>query len=423
MSSEGVFACPTCGASLTTEGDKTYVKCGFCGNTVIVPEELRSGRVVPPQMSAPVVMVQLGDQQSYPARRSCSLITILLGVFVLVAVGVAASILAFQAGPQVSIPSAPIRLSTSVRVAGPESTRTATLLPDGSTAVAGAVSATPSPTALVTGFAQVLLSFGDEGTGPGFFQDPRGIAVDNNGSIYVVEYSTGRIQKFDENGKFLKSWVVDGSKGMPTLDLAADRSGNVYAIRGGQIMRYSGADGKLLGKVGNSANFYQDITVLADGGFLVMAVTLDDDLIRLDAQGREISRIRKLVSSQTEEPESSGLDVAVDGLGNLFVLSEHSAAVFKFTAAGKFVNRFGKTGDQPGQFRAPGSIAVDGQGRVYIGDFKGIQVFDSDGTYLDLIDFAPGTGAVRSMVFTDKNVMFVTMGSNKVFKLALPSLQ
>jgi sugar lactone lactonase YvrE len=87
------------------------------------------------------------------------------------------------------------------------------------------------------------------------------------------------------------------------------------------------------------------------------------------------------------------------------------------------VNRFGKTGDQPGQFRAPGSIAVDGQGRVYIGDFKGIQVFDSDGTYLDLIDFAPGTGAVRSMVFTDKNVLFVTMGSNKVFKLALPSPQ
>jgi predicted RNA-binding Zn-ribbon protein involved in translation (DUF1610 family) len=37
-----VFACPSCGASLSVdEGTAATTKCQFCGNTVIVPEEIR----------------------------------------------------------------------------------------------------------------------------------------------------------------------------------------------------------------------------------------------------------------------------------------------------------------------------------------------------------------------------------------------
>src|SRR4051812_16411047 len=37
-----VFACPSCGASLGVEEGAASTQCQFCGNTVIVPEELRA---------------------------------------------------------------------------------------------------------------------------------------------------------------------------------------------------------------------------------------------------------------------------------------------------------------------------------------------------------------------------------------------
>src|SRR3712207_3481678 len=35
------FKCPSCGAPLSFENPGASVRCHFCGNTVIVPEELR----------------------------------------------------------------------------------------------------------------------------------------------------------------------------------------------------------------------------------------------------------------------------------------------------------------------------------------------------------------------------------------------
>jgi ribosomal protein L7/L12 len=44
-----VFKCPTCGAPLTYEGGaEATVKCQYCGNTVVVPEELREADTAPP---------------------------------------------------------------------------------------------------------------------------------------------------------------------------------------------------------------------------------------------------------------------------------------------------------------------------------------------------------------------------------------
>jgi hypothetical protein len=103
--------------------------------------------------------------------------------------------------------------------------------------------------------------------------------------------------------------------------------------------------------------------------------------------------------------------------------------VFRFTADGKYVNRFGSKRQppgldiKPGQFMFPSCIGIDGQSRIYICDFGGIQVFDSNGTYLDQITFAPGAGAPREVAFNDKNELFVTVSTHRVIKLAIPNSQ
>jgi hypothetical protein len=89
--------------------------------------------------------------------------------------------------------------------------------------------------------------------------------------------------------------------------------------------------------------------------------------------------------------------------------------VFKFTPEGKFLNQFGSAGEQPGQFRAPQAIAVDGKGRVFVSDIKGIQLFDGNGRYLRTFQ---SEGGASGMVFNDKNELLV-VGRTRVIKYAL----
>ena len=103
------------------------------------------------------------------------------------------------------------------------------------------------------------------------------------------------------------------------------------------------------------------------------------------------------------------------GRANIYALGSFTNSVFKFSPDGKFLNRFGSPGHQPGQLSGVDAIAVDGKGRVFISDVKGIQVFDADGRYLSV--FKPD-GVASGMVFNDKNELFVVARS-KVIKFAL----
>ena len=48
--------------------------------------------------------------------------------------------------------------------------------------------------------------WGSAGTGPGQFNQPHGIAIDDRGIIYVADRNNARLQWFDLNGKWLGEW-------------------------------------------------------------------------------------------------------------------------------------------------------------------------------------------------------------------------
>ena len=266
-------------------------------------------------------------------------------------------------------------------------------------------------------FATELLKFGSEGIGPGMFNDARSIAVDGAGRMYVGEYSGGRIQVFDPAGKFVSQWTI-GDRKTILRGLAADRKGVVYAVHGGGIDRYQGETGEKVGEVEYERSNFDDVTVGADGGLVTVAHNNRDDIIAFDANGKLLRTIPAAISSASGDSELS-MRVAVDGQGNIYALGRFNNGVFKFGRDGKFINRFGSGGDQPGQLRAPYSIAVDGFGRVYVGDMKGIQVFDADGRYLALLALK---GMAFGMVFNDKNELFV-IARDHVIKYAVPAAQ
>jgi serine/threonine-protein kinase len=227
------------------------------------------------------------------------------------------------------------------------------------------------PTATVKGgLATITLEFGSEGTGTGKFDDLRYVTVDESGNIYTGEYSSGRIQKFDATGKYLTSWIPDSKT--PLRGLTVDRNGNVYVVRQGKVLKFD-SDGKLLKTFGGTFSYYDDVTLLPDGNLLVAATSAaSDDIVKVNASsGTESNRIKSAISSQSDQAELD-MRLAVDGLGNIYALGSFNRAVFVFSAAGKFQNRFG-------EFESPDGITVDGQGNIYVSDFGEIKVFNKVG--------------------------------------------
>lgn len=386
------FDCPKCGAPVIHEsvnnpaGNAATVRCGYCNSTLMVPDQLR-GR------PAQIVQLNFGT----PTIKVHSLKWLWL-VLIIPIIGVLIGILA-MAGALVPV----VRMfSSSNRPAPPPPANRP------STPLGGKTTTKPGG-----GFATEVLRFGTEGIGPGMFTDARSIAVDGAGHIYVGEYSGGRVQVFDSAGQFQTQWMVDPK--MPLRGLAADREGIVYVVQKGSINRYEGETGKSLGPLSFEGGWgFDDVVSTPDGGLLAAWYKNRDDIVRFSASGQVTRSIPKAISGVTDESELN-TRVAADGLGNIYALGTFNNAVFKFTSEGKFVNKFGSAGDQPGQFRAPYAIAVDGKGRVFVSDIKGIQVFDSEGRFLQT--FKP-QGYASGMVFNDKNELFIA-GRKEVVKFVL----
>jgi streptogramin lyase len=353
--------CPSCGAPLEYDpaASGETMRCHFCDSTVMLPERARP---------APPPRVVSGGVSRGDAVKA-GVIVAFVAVFVTGGV-------ALYAFSQIGKPSAQVARTTAPNARG-------LLSPP------NARGAEPGP------------FFGSEGIGPGNFKDARSIAVDAEGRIYVGEYSGGRVQVFDSSGKFVTQWTVDPK--MPLRGLTADRRGTVYVVQKGEITRYEGTTGKPLGTTGAGQGRYDDVTATPDGGLVAFSYQARDDIVRLDPSGHVSQSIRAAVSSQTDRSELS-IRVAADGTGNVYALGEFNNAVFKFSPDGRFLTRFGGDGDEPGLFRAPSAIAVDNQGRVYVTDFKGVQVFDPNGRYLDLIKVK---GAASGLAFNDRGELLV----------------
>jgi len=375
------FDCPKCGAPVKyerpTSAAKSTVRCDYCHSQLIAPNELAG-------QPAQIIRVHFGSSK-FPKWillvLAIPLISVIVGL--LAAFGTIGTTL-YSVSRTVKEPARPVTPNTPKK----ESANT---------------------------FANVLLEFGSEGIGPGMFNDARSIGVDGAGRIYVAEYTGGRVQVFDPAGKFVSQWSIGDRKTL-IRGLATDRKGTVYVAEGGRIDRYRGETGEKLGTLEYQRNGFDDVTVAADGGLVTAWQSNRDDIVVFDANGKLVRTIPEAISGASGDSELA-MRVAVDGAGFIYALGRFNNGVFKFGRDGKFMNRFGSDGDQPGQFRAPYSIAVDGYGRIYVGDMKGIQVFDANGRYLALIN---PKGMAFGMAFNDKNELFV-IARDHVIKFAVPA--
>lgn len=83
-------------------------------------------------------------------------------------------------------------------------------------------------------------------------------------------------------------------------------------------------------------------------------------------------------------------DVVVADNGDIFVADGHgddtNNRVVKYSSDGTFIKTWGQTGYAPGEFRTLHAIAIDAQGRIFVGDRSNnrVQLFDQDGNVLSV---------------------------------------
>ena len=196
-----------------------------------------------------------------------------------------------------------------------------------------------------------MLTFGGQGQGPGEFQDPRGVAVDAAGNIYVADTGNHRVQVFDAGGRYLRGWGQYGSgpgEFNEPWGIAVDGLGNVYVADtwNYRVQKFD-KSGKFLTMWGESGDSQGDALALPGAFYGPRAVAMASD-------------------------------------GSVLVMDTGNERIQRFTAEGKWLAGYGGFGAGAGQFWEPVGLAVDGSGNVYVADTwnRRIQAFDSGMRYV-----------------------------------------
>ena len=200
-----------------------------------------------------------------------------------------------------------------------------------------------------------------------------GIDVDRNGEdIWVMDTCGGGsdlqacvtthidvdpIMKFDASGRFLSSFGA-GMIAHPH-GLYVDPAGNIWIVDG-----FGGTEER------------------PTKGHRVFKFSPEGErLLALGTAG---------VRGKTESTFNTPSDVVVAPNGDIFVADGHAddtnQRIVKFNKDGEFLKAWGTNGSGPGEFGESHSLAIDAQGRLFVGDRRDnhrIQVFDQDGNFLD----------------------------------------
>ncbi len=174
-----------------------------------------------------------------------------------------------------------------------------------------------------------LAQWGMFGSGPGQFNTPVGIAVDQQGEIYVADVGNHRIQKLSSLGQPLTQWHTVGSgTGESTeigYDLALDVGGNVYV---------------------------SEPHPFSDG---------NDHVQKFSPAGELLATWGGPGTGPGQFNQPTG--VAVDSRGNVFVVDAYNNRVQELSSTGHYLAQW--NGPEPG-FKFVSKIALDDHGNMYV---------------------------------------------------------
>ena len=227
--------------------------------------------------------------------------------------------------------------------------------------------------------------------GVGQFNEPWGIAVGADGSVYVSDTWNHRIQKFTNDGQFVTAWGTFGSTGgelgqegllygpravvvgldgnVSVMDTGNKRA-QVFTPEG-QFVTQWGGGGVVEGRFDEPVGLAQD----ADGRWFVA-----------DTWNRRIQRFSSAFEYEANWPVNGWSSqsvvnkpsIAVDSeRGTLYAVDPENFRVLAWSLDGQFKASWGLYGNDQQSFTLPTGVAVGPDGKVYVadGDSHRVMVF------------------------------------------------
>lgn len=272
-------------------------------------------------------------------------------------------------------------------------------------------------------YARVLTSI--EGNTPGLarLEDPRTIALDTQGYVYVADHDDNRIFRFDQQGSLLTRWTLELDSSLAEnaiKSMTVDGVGRVYVVTDSLLISYDGQSGKEIERTSikepGKATLMQfnDIHLTQEGALAV--VYGGENIALLDSDHKPLLAVAAGISSLTQEVELDA-HITDDASGSLYLLGAINNTVVKYSPDGRFLQRFGDEGTGAGQFRSALALAIAPDGRIFVSDFIGVSIFTPEGKFIN--QFEIPAGVAYSMAFDADGHLWVISSENRILELKI----
>ncbi|MEA2151017.1 MAG: tripartite motif-containing protein 71 [Solirubrobacteraceae bacterium] len=216
---------------------------------------------------------------------------------------------------------------------------------------------------------QLLRSFGASGRSPGQFNAPLGVGADANGYRAVADSVNGRIEFLNPDGAVAAVWgsPAPGPTILPNpVAVVFDAVGNAYVLdqRRARIVvfdRTTGLPARTIGSQGSGPGQLLDPSALAidAAGTISVADTGNERIARFSSAGAYLGSV-------TDVGRTRGIAVTPDG-ARTYVAGTNSR-ITVYDAADAVVTEFAGVGSKLGKLAAPGQIALDAAGNLWVAD-------------------------------------------------------
>jgi DNA-binding beta-propeller fold protein YncE len=206
---------------------------------------------------------------------------------------------------------------------------------------------------------------------------PKGMTLDRDGRLIVIEPHYSRVNHFTTDGKLERRWGTHGTNvGQLSFPRAVARNsrGELWLSEYGvveRVQRFTPDGGSVLagfGQYGSAPGEFnrpegitvdpQDRLYVADSCNHRVQVFADDGhwLASLGQAGTDLGAL------------SYPYDVVVDRAGNVLVCEFGNSRIQVFDPQHRPLEIIGHAGAAPGEFNNPWGIALDSQGNLYVAD-------------------------------------------------------
>ena len=217
-----------------------------------------------------------------------------------------------------------------------------------------------------------IRSWGSQGSGPGEFSHPSGIAVANE-YVFVVDNILDTVQKFDSFGNFVMQWGGSGNGNgefRSPNGIAISDDEFIYVVDTGnsRIQKFT-FDGEYVLQFGQNGkragNFITPIDIAVDEAGKLFVTDPGNSRINVyDENGKFLRALDSSIGGFRIGPSG----IIFDKSNNFYIADQKNSRIIQLNEFGFSSSIFGMFGSDRGQFQLPMDVAVDNDGFLYVTD-------------------------------------------------------